>query len=48
MELSIWKSLKDTLRETFDLMLEMDQRSLAVITEGFELVWQDVLAYFSK
>ena len=42
-----WQSIIESIRETFNFILLMDQRSLAVVTEGFELVLQDIRGFFA-
>ncbi len=47
MGISFWKSVRDSVREFFDLIWAMDQRSLVVVEEGFELLWQDIRSFFA-
>jgi hypothetical protein len=42
-----WKSFKESIHSYFDFILDMDQHSMMVIEEGFQLVWQDICSFFA-
>ena len=47
MENFSWTSFKNGIREHLNFIIELDQRSLAIVTEGWMLMWQDIRTFFA-